>query len=231
MSDTLEGTRALVTGAGHGLGRGIAIELAALGAAVAVCDVDADSAEAVAAELVDAGKRAVAASVDVTDETSVEDAVARSWSSLGGIDLLVNSAGVLSVAPVVELSLSEWRRVLDVNATGTFLMSKCVARRMLEEGVHGSIVSVASIAGKRGDPQLAHYSASKFAVMGITQGLAKEMAAYDVNVNAVCQGVAPKASEPARRCCGTLDSESSAMVKIIGMTAKPMAKPTTSELR
>jgi meso-butanediol dehydrogenase/(S,S)-butanediol dehydrogenase/diacetyl reductase len=87
------------------------------------------------------------------------------------------------------MDAGEWRRVLEVNATGTFLASRAVARRLVVEGRPGSIVSIASIAGKRGDPQLAHYSASKFAIVGLTQALARELAEHDVTVNAVCPGL------------------------------------------
>jgi meso-butanediol dehydrogenase/(S,S)-butanediol dehydrogenase/diacetyl reductase len=101
----------------------------------------------------------------------------------------VNNAGVLSVRPVLEMELSEWRRILDVNATGTFLVSRKAARLMVAGGKGGSIVSVASIAGKQGDALLAHYSASKFAVVGFTQALARELGIHGITVNAICPGV------------------------------------------
>lgn len=171
------------------MGRGIALGLAGRGAAVAVLDVDERSAEGVAREVAALEVQAVARSVDVTDESGVAAAVASVREEFGGIDLLVNNAGVLSVAPVVELSLAEWRRVMDVNATGAFLMSREVARTMIADGTEGSIVSIASISGKRGDPELAHYSASKFAVVGFTQALARELAVNGITVNAVCPGL------------------------------------------
>lgn len=127
--------------------------------------------------------------VDVTDEAAVEAGVEAASAALGGIDLLVNNAGVLSVSPVVDLQLSEWRRILEVNATGVFLTSRAMVRALLRDRRGGSIVNIASIGGKRGDPGIAHYAASKFAVIGFTQALAREVAGNDILVNAVCPGV------------------------------------------
>jgi meso-butanediol dehydrogenase/(S,S)-butanediol dehydrogenase/diacetyl reductase len=185
----LAGVRAIVTGAGRGLGFGVARGLARRGAAIALLDVDQSAAAETLAEMQGEGANGVAVTVDVTDEDQVRDAVATVTHELGGIDLLVNNAGVLSVYPLVQLPLSEWRRVMEVNMTGTFLMSREVVRVMLAAGRPGSIVSIASIAGKRGDPQLTHYSASKAAVIGFTQALARELAGNNVTVNAVCPGL------------------------------------------
>ncbi len=185
----LDGVRAIVTGAGRGLGRGIALGLRQRGAAVAALDIDEDAARSVADELAVDGAKSMAAGVDVTDERSVQAAVEKVVEGLAGIDLLVNNAGVLTIARVVDLSLAEWRRVMDVNATGVFLMTREVARVMMRGEGARSIVSISSIAGKRGDPELAHYSASKFAVIGFTQALARELATHGITVNAVCPGL------------------------------------------
>jgi len=173
------GARALVTGGGSGLGRGLAEALAGWGAIIGVADISPHAPPC-------AAWRGI---MDVTDEASVEQGVRACWDALGGIDLLVNNAGVLSVCTVADMTLAEWRRIMEVNATGTFLVSRAVVRRMIAAGRGGSVVSIASIAGKRGDPQLAHYSASKFAVIGFTQALAREVAAHGIRVNAVCPGV------------------------------------------
>jgi len=175
----LAGTRVLVTGAGRGLGRGMAEALAGWGAQIGVADLRLEASPFAAWSGV----------MDVTDEVSVAAGVDACWAALGGIDLLVNNAGVLSVCPVAEMALAEWRRVMEVNATGTFLVSRAVVRRMIAAERGGSLVSIASIAGKRGNPKLAHYSASKFAVVGFTQALAQEVAAHGIRVNAVCPGL------------------------------------------
>jgi meso-butanediol dehydrogenase / (S,S)-butanediol dehydrogenase / diacetyl reductase len=184
----LTGVRALITGAGGGLGRGIARAFAAWGASVGVADISLDPLRETQALL---GPRAASwlGIMDVTDEAEVRRGVDACWQQFGGIDLLVNNAGILSVAAVVDLELAEWRRVLDVNATGTFLVSREVVRRMVQAGRPGSVVSIASIGGKRGDPNIAHYNASKFAVVGFTQALAREVACHDILVNAICPGV------------------------------------------
>jgi meso-butanediol dehydrogenase / (S,S)-butanediol dehydrogenase / diacetyl reductase len=185
----LSGERIMVTGAGAGMGRGIAQTFAAWGARVAVSDREAGTAEATLAQIEEAGGEGFAVAMDVTDEASVEAGVEASWGALGGLDLLVNNAGVLTVSNVVDLALQDWRFVLDVNATGVFLVSRAVARRMIAAGRPASIISTSSISGKHGDAGLAHYSASKFAVVGFTQALAAELAGYDILVNAICPGI------------------------------------------
>lgn len=188
-SADLAGAAALVTGAGRGLGRGLGVALARQGARVACLDLDGEAAAQTAALIREAGGQGWSAELDVTDEYQVPIAVADAAVALGGLDLAVCNAGVLSVAPVVELAAAEWRRVLDVNATGTFLVAQAAARTMLAAGTKGSIVTIGSIAGKQADAGCAHYAASKFAVIGLTQALAKELAAFGITANAVCPGV------------------------------------------
>lgn len=184
----LRGVRVLVTGGARGLGYGIARTFIDWGAQVALLDRNVTDVEAACRSL-PAGVDAVGIVADVTDEAAVERGVDRAARDLGGLDLLVNNAGVLTARPVVEMELTEWRRIMDVNATGIFLMSRKVARLMIAAGTKGSIISIASIAGKIGDPLLAHYSASKFAVVGFTQALARELGQYEITVNAVCPGL------------------------------------------
>lgn len=185
----LTGHRILITGASQGIGRGIAETFANWGACVAVADVSENNLMQTCKILSAASPKSFGLRLDVTDEGSVDAGVKQVWDRFGGIDLLVNNAGVLSVANTVDLTLDAWSKVLAVNTTGVFLMSRAVVRMMIEQQQSGSVVSVSSIAGKRGDPGLAHYSASKFAVIGFTQALAREVGKHDIMVNAVCPGV------------------------------------------
>ena len=184
----LTGQRILVTGAGGGMGRGIAQTFAAWGATLAVGDLKVETAEATLTGIKDAGGDGIAIAMNVADEASVEAGVEACWQALGGLELLVNNAGVLTVSQVVDMPLKDWQFVLGVNTTGVFLVSRAVARRMIAERKPASIISTSSIAGKLGDGGLAHYSASKFAVVGFTQALAAELAPHDILVNAICPG-------------------------------------------
>jgi meso-butanediol dehydrogenase/(S,S)-butanediol dehydrogenase/diacetyl reductase len=185
----LKGSRVFLTGAGGGMGRGLAVAFARRGAILGLADVDElglrQTGEALAATAGAPWLRRL----DVTDAAAVGEAVRAFADAAGGLDLVVNGAGVLSVAKVVDLEPAEWRRVLDVNATGTFLVSQAAVRLMIAAGTPGSIVNISSMSGKVGDPALAHYSASKFAVIGFTQSLAREVAEHGITVNAVCPGV------------------------------------------
>ncbi len=188
----LKGKLALVTGAGAGIGKAIVTRLAEEGVDVVVTDVNVDSAKATAAELeTKFGVKSVGMRLDVTSADEVENAVASAWKDNGPLNILVNNAGVSTMNPVVDLTEKDWDFNMDVNAKGVFLVSRAVVRRFLKHD-YGTekpkIVNVASMAGKYGAPYLAHYSASKFAVVGFSQSLALELAPAGVTVNCVCPG-------------------------------------------
>ncbi|HEX4768329.1 MAG TPA: SDR family NAD(P)-dependent oxidoreductase [Lichenihabitans sp.] len=174
-----------MTGAASGIGRAIAAHLAGLGLRIALADRDAERAAAVAAEL-GAGHRAVG--IDVRYRSSVEAAFGEIERDWGGYDILVGNAGVSTMKRAVDLTDEDWDFNFDVNARGIFLTNQAAVRHFLAAGTKGTIVNTASLAAKVGAPLLAHYSASKFAVAGWTQALAREMAPQGIRVNCVCPG-------------------------------------------
>lgn len=176
----LAGKTALVTGAGSGIGAAIAQALAAKGVRVAVVDLDESAAQTRAATLPDA----LAVGCNVADPASVKAAVARVAGSFGRIDILVNSAGIVDLAPAAEIALGAWQRTLDVNLTGSFLVAQEVGRHMIAQKV-GRIINLASQAGSIAIDQHVAYCASKFGVIGLTRTLALEWGQYGITVNSI----------------------------------------------
>jgi meso-butanediol dehydrogenase/(S,S)-butanediol dehydrogenase/diacetyl reductase len=188
MALPLEGRVALVTGGGRGLGEGIIKRLAEAGCDIAVVDINFENAEKVAANVKSMGRHAVAIKADVTNWNQVQSMVDQTVAKLGKLDIAVNNAGVISIKSVEELTEEDWDFVNNVNAKGVFLCCKAEQVPMKKQG-WGRIINVASIAGKVGFPDLAHYSASKFAVLGFTFSLAKELQRSGITVNAICPGI------------------------------------------
>jgi NAD(P)-dependent dehydrogenase (short-subunit alcohol dehydrogenase family) len=177
------GRRALVTGGASGIGLGAARRLLDFGATVALADLPT-ALERLGAE--DAG-RFLTVPVDVTDDASVAAGVAAAAKGMGGLDTLVNSAGVFQFRALEGIATAEWDRILDVNLRGTFLVMR-EAMPLLKASGRGRVVNIASDAGKTGFALLAAYCASKFGVVGLTQAVAVEVAPFGVRVNAVCPG-------------------------------------------
>jgi NAD(P)-dependent dehydrogenase (short-subunit alcohol dehydrogenase family) len=178
----LAGRRALVTGAARGIGAAIAAALAEAGAAVALCDIE--DASATAERL---GGGAIAARCDVASTEEVDRAVARAAAELGGLDVLVNNAGILGAWKLGETTDEQWRRVLDVNLTGVFRMTRSAMPHLLESP-SGRVISLASITPIRGEARTAAYAASKGGVIGFTKALSREVAHRGVTVNGIAPG-------------------------------------------
>ena len=184
----LEGTVALVTGGAAGIGRAIALRLAEEGSAIAVLDRDVRGAEATAVAIRTRGVKAAAVPCDVSVRADVERAAAEVARSLGDVHILVNNAGIIHVAPLLDMGVDDWTATFRVNVDGMFHCCQVIGPQMVARR-EGRIINIASWFGKVGRPFCGAYSASKFAVIGFTQALALEVARHGVTVNAVCPGI------------------------------------------
>jgi NAD(P)-dependent dehydrogenase (short-subunit alcohol dehydrogenase family) len=182
----LDGKSALITGAGRGIGRAFAEAYVREGARVALGDIDGDLAARTAAEI---GSAAIAVEMDVTRQDSIDAAIASTVAQLGGIDILINNAAVFTAAPITEISRDDYQRVFDINVSGTLFTLQAVARHMIARGQGGKIINMASQAGRRGEPLVAVYCATKAAVISLTQSAGLNLIEHGINVNAISPGV------------------------------------------
>jgi len=180
----LTGRTAVITGGSRGLGRGMALALAASGVDVAVVSRTQSDLETVAGEIRKLDRRGLAISADVSDEKQVERMVEQVLKEFKGINILINSAGIVSIKPTIEYPLDEWQRIMDVNLRGTFLCCKHVGKLMLKQG-EGKIINLSSVRGLQGRAKDPSYPASKGAVNMLTKSLALEWAKNNITVNAL----------------------------------------------
>ncbi|WP_210526836.1 L-iditol 2-dehydrogenase [Rubellimicrobium arenae] len=181
----LEGKRALITGAARGIGLAFAEAYTREGARVAIGDVNIDRARQAAAGL----DGAMAVQMDVTRQDSIESAVAEVEGAWGGIDILVNNAALFEAAPIVEITRESYDKLFAVNVSGVFFTTQAVARGMIARGQGGKIINMASQAGRRGEPFVAVYCATKAAVISFTQSAGLNLIQHKINVNAIAPGV------------------------------------------
>ncbi|BDG01632.1 L-iditol 2-dehydrogenase [Anaeromyxobacter oryzae] len=186
MAGKLEGKTAMVTGGARGIGRAVCEGYALEGARVAVADVDVPEAEATARAI---GPAAFAVRLDVTRQESIDEAISAIVARAGGLDVLVNNAAVFDLAPVVEITRESFDRVFAVNVKGLFFTLQAGARQMIRQGRGGKIINFASQAGRRGEPLVLVYCASKAAVISITQSAGLALIKDRINVNGISPGV------------------------------------------
>lgn len=182
----LRGKSALITGAARGIGLAFAQAYAAEGAKVALADIDLDRASKAARDIGDA---AIAVEMDVTQQASIEAAVAETVDRFGQIDILINNAAIFTAAPIVEIARADFDAVFKINVAGTLFTLQAVARHMIARGGGGRIINMASQAGRRGEPLVAVYCASKAAIISLTQSAGLDLIRHGINVNAISPGV------------------------------------------
>lgn len=182
----LEGKCALITGAARGIGLAFAQAYVREGARVAIADIDVERAQQAATPL---GQSAIAVHMDVRDQASIERAVESTVRELGQIDILINNAALFSAAPIVEITRADYARIFDINVGGTLFTLQAVAKHMIERGQGGKIINMASQAGRRGEPLVAVYCATKAAIISLTQSAGLDLVKHGINVNAIAPGV------------------------------------------
>ena len=190
MNMKLKDKVAIVTGAGRGIGRGIALRLANDGADVVVVDVNSETVKKVAKEIEAVGRKSIAIVADVSNGAAVNAMVEQVVGEFGKLDIMVANAGICQVKAAIEITEEEWDRIFAVNTKGIFLCDQAAAKQMMKGKIkHGKIINCSSIAGHSGFSLMSSYSATKFAVVGFTQALAKELGPFGINVNAYCPGI------------------------------------------
>jgi meso-butanediol dehydrogenase / (S,S)-butanediol dehydrogenase / diacetyl reductase len=191
LQQRLAGKLGFITGAGAGIGRAISLRLASEGAKILCTDLNAEWAEITATAIREEGGKAVSMKLDVTNKDEVDRVVDGCWREHGPVHLLINNAGVSTMNHLWDLTEKDWDFNMDVNAKGVFLVTVSVLRKMIKHDYGDEkprIVNTASMAGKMPAIYLAHYTASKFAVVGFTKSAAMELASFGINVNCVCPG-------------------------------------------
>jgi meso-butanediol dehydrogenase / (S,S)-butanediol dehydrogenase / diacetyl reductase len=178
----------IVTGAGRGIGRGIALRLARDGMDVVVNDVNLEAVTYVSDEIKAMGRQSLAIVADVSNGNQVNSMVNQVVEEFGRLDIMVANAGIAQVKQAIDITEEDWDTIFSINAKGVFLCAQAAAKQMIKQKT-GKIINCASIAGHQGFPLLSHYSATKFAVIGFTQALAKELGPHGITVNAYCPGI------------------------------------------
>ncbi|MCD7107411.1 glucose 1-dehydrogenase [Rhizobium sp. DKSPLA3] len=189
MTESVKGKVVIVTGSGRGIGAGIASDLASKGAKLVIADVNGDAARTVASAIVAEGGEAHAAHADVSDRASVRALIAETVSRFGRLDVMFNNAGISQTCPFLDVTEEDFNRIMTINGLGVLIGTQEAAKQMIAQGGGGKIINTASIAGKQGYPLFAHYCASKFAVVAITQAAARALAEHKITVNCFGPGV------------------------------------------
>ncbi|MDU8459581.1 L-iditol 2-dehydrogenase [Pseudomonas syringae group sp. J254-4] len=182
----LEGKSALITGSARGIGRAFAQAYIHEGARVAIADIDLQRAQATATEL---GPNAYAVRMDVTDQASIDQAIAAVVTQTGKLDILINNAALFDLAPIVDITRDSYERLFSINVAGTLFTLQAAARQMIAQGHGGKIINMASQAGRRGEALVAVYCATKAAVISLTQSAGLDLIRHGINVNAIAPGV------------------------------------------
>lgn len=185
---TLTGKVALITGAASGIGKQCAVDLAKAGAAVVIADMNLDGANATAAEIEQAGGRAIGVSMDVTNEEQVNAGVQKAVDTLGSIDILVSNAGIQIVNPIENYAYSDWKKMLSIHLDGAFLTTQAALKHMYESKRGGSVIYMGSVHSHEGSPLKSAYVTAKHGLIGLSKVLAKEGASRNVRSYVVCPG-------------------------------------------